>query len=97
VTVALLVAVALGFLHHHSGGSTTLARPLGAVSAGACIDPLGQQARCGSTDATFVLARCSDPGTLDRDTMAQVAAVVPELKQVIQVAARTQLCLKPGP
>jgi len=96
VTVAVLAVIALGFLHHHSGSSSTTV-PLAVLSAGQCIAPLGQQTHCTSSDATFVVARCSDVSTIDRETVASAGAALPEIKQVIQVAARQHLCLKLAP
>ena len=94
-TVAVIVVVAVGFLHHHSVGSTTA--PLAALSAGECVAPFGQQTRCTSSDATFVVARCSDVSTVDRETVASAGAALPEIKQVTQVAARRRLCLTLAP
>ena len=96
VTVAVLAVIALGILHHHSGSSSTTV-PLAVLSAGQCIAPLGQQTHCTSSDATFVVARCSDVSTIDRETVASAGAALPEIKQVIQVAARQHLCLKLAP
>jgi hypothetical protein len=101
VTVAVLVVFVLGFLDHRPAGSTTapdrLAPHVTAVSAGECLDPLGELTGCRARLASFAVARCSDVGAADRDAIASIAAQLPELKQVIRVAARQQLCLRPGP
>ncbi|HYB31094.1 MAG TPA: hypothetical protein VEF89_31175 [Solirubrobacteraceae bacterium] len=43
------------------------------------------------------MARRSDVSTIDRETVASAGAALPEIKQVIQVAARQHLCLKLAP
>jgi len=87
------------------GGPTTasgttphaLAPTVTGVSVGECLAPLGQPTRCHSSVATFVVARCSDVSTADRATIASATAALPDLKQVIRVAARRHPCVRLGP
>jgi hypothetical protein len=66
-------------------------------NAGECLDALGQETACRSDLPLFAVARCSGVSATDRDTIAALTAQLPEIKEVIRVAARRQLCLSVGP
>jgi hypothetical protein len=102
--IAVVAVVVLGFVHRGTAPSSTARDTVPALvgsgrdlSAGECLDPLGHPARCGSDIASYVIARCSDVTAADHDATAAVAAEVPELTQIIRLAARQRLCVKLGP
>jgi hypothetical protein len=96
-TVAVVIALVIGFVHRHSGGSTAArdarTTPVAVVSVGECLDPLGQRTDCPSKIALIAVRRCSDVGAADRSLIASVIAGVPELSRVARVAARGRMCL----